>query len=51
MKKLIATAAALAIAGTGLAACNDNKESKDEMMTSEMMAPSSGAMMSEEMSK
>lgn len=36
MKKLIATAAALAIAGNGLAACNDNKESKDEMMSEEM---------------
>ncbi|MDK8762463.1 hypothetical protein QP922_01305 [Corynebacterium sp. MSK218] len=48
MKKLVTTAAALAIAASGLVACNDKKEVVDMMPSSEMMAPSSDAMMTED---
>ena len=40
MKKLVTVAAALAVAASGLVACNDNKEEVDMMPSSEMMAPS-----------
>ncbi|MGV0361225.1 hypothetical protein ACUY2X_03900 [Corynebacterium minutissimum] len=49
MKKLVTTAAALAIAANGLVACNDKKDEVDMMPSSEMMAPSSDAMMSDSM--
>lgn len=49
MKKLVTTAAALAIAASRLVACNDKKEDMDMMPSSEMMAPSSDAMMSDSM--
>lgn len=49
MKKLVTTAAALAIAASGLVACNDKKEEVDMKPSSEMMAPSSDAMMSDSM--
>ncbi|MGX4762407.1 hypothetical protein ACWJIK_09850 [Corynebacterium minutissimum] len=49
MKKLVTTAAALAIAASGLVACNDTKEEVDMMPSSEMMAPSSDATMSDSM--
>ena len=51
MKKIVTAAAALAVAASGLVACNDKKEEIDMRPSSEMMAPSSDAMMSEEMSK
>ncbi len=40
MKKLVTAAAALAIAASGLVACNDKKEEVDMKPNSEMMAPS-----------
>lgn len=40
MKKLVTVAAALAVAASGLVACNDKKEEVDMMPSSEMMAPS-----------
>ena len=40
MKKLVTAAAALAIAASGLVACNDKKEEVDMKPSSEMMAPS-----------
>ena len=40
MKKLVTVAAALAVAASGLVACNDKKEDMDMMPSSEMMAPS-----------
>ena len=49
MKKLVTTTAALAIAASGLVACNDKKEEVDMKPSSEMMAPSSDAMMSDSM--
>ena len=49
MKKLVTTAAALAVAASGLVACNDKKEDMDMMPSSEMMAPSSDATMSDSM--
>ncbi|QRP60214.1 hypothetical protein [Corynebacterium minutissimum] len=49
MKKLVTTAAALAVAASGLVACNDKKEDMDMMPSSEMLAPSSDAMMSDSM--
>ena len=49
MKKLVTTAAALAIAANGLVACNDKKNEVDMKPSSEMMAPSSDAMMSDSM--
>ena len=49
MKKLVTTAAALAIAASGLVACNDKKEEVDMKPSSEMMAPSSDAMESDSM--
>ncbi|WP_305137939.1 hypothetical protein [Corynebacterium hiratae] len=38
MKKLVTAAAALAIAASGLVACNDKKEEVDMKPSSEMMA-------------
>ena len=49
MKKLVTAAAALAIAASGLVACNDKKEEVDMKPSSEMMAPSSDAMESDSM--
>ena len=49
MKKFVTTAAALAVAASGLVACNDKKEEVDMKPSSEMMAPSSDAMMSDSM--
>ncbi|OFK67132.1 hypothetical protein HMPREF2806_09355 [Corynebacterium sp. HMSC076G08] len=49
MKKLVTAAAALAVAASGLVACNDKKEEVDMKPSSEMMAPSSDAMESDSM--
>ncbi|MTD91674.1 hypothetical protein [Corynebacterium hiratae] len=49
MKKFVTAAAALAIAASGLVACNDKKEEVDMKPSSEMMAPSSDAMESDSM--
>lgn len=49
MKKFVTTAAALAVAASGLVACNDKKEDMDMTPSSEMMAPSSDAMESDSM--
>ena len=49
MKKLVPPAAALAVAASGLVACNDKKEEVDMKPSSEMMAPSSDAMESDSM--
>ncbi|WP_144791255.1 hypothetical protein [Corynebacterium singulare] len=49
MKKLVTAAAALAVAASGLVACNDKKEEIDMRPSSEMMAPSSDVMMSDSM--
>lgn len=49
MKKLVTVAAALAVAASGLVACNDKKEVVDMVPSSEMMAPSSDAMESDSM--
>ncbi|MCT1453267.1 hypothetical protein M3G18_10185 [Corynebacterium sp. p3-SID1145] len=58
INRTIAAAGAIAIAATGLVACNDTEETDGKMdgsmtpsssaMMSESMAPSSSAMMSEE---